>query len=148
MAKRVISARLDAVENRLLSLRASIAAAVAESTAGTITTESFRVVLADLRHAREVMLAIPRTAAIAAKATEEWDYQGTIAEDFTAIENALGTLGNWLAARDTVMWNGYVIDDATWIEAVPVWSAANTAQFRTNANALIAAIDTFISRIR
>lgn len=119
-----------------------------ESAAGALSAEGAREFLADLRNARARMAAIPRTAWLANQATALWNYQGTIGTDFTAIETALNATGNWIATRESQIWTGYAIDDATWIETIPVFTVGATAGLRTEIDALIAALNTFLGRIQ
>lgn len=142
-----LATRLQAVETRSRNLLIQTQAIHDASAAGPLDTERVRAYLADLRHTRTLYAAIPRTPAVATKATEEWGYTGNLATDFAAVETALASTAAWIQSRSNQLWNGYGINATTLEEIIPTFTTTQTSGFRTEATALISALTTFLNRI-
>jgi hypothetical protein len=143
-----LSQRLLTVQRTFVAMRDAATRFHATAAAGALNADNARSLVEQCAWALTITGQIPRTAASAAKASEEWDYQGTLASDFTAVENALNASGNWVATRSNALWTGYARGQTfPWVETVPAFSAAATAGLRTELTALIAAIDTFQGNI-
>ena len=149
MAKTTIDEKFNQLAARLETARTRAQATNTLAQAGGLTTEHVRNIVQYVATDLQFMGSIPRTAGTAARAADLWDYQGgTLAADFVAIETALHGIGNWIAARSSQLWTGYALAPAyPWAETIPSFTAAQTVGLRTELNALIAAINTFLGNI-
>lgn len=144
-----LSKRLDMVVRELNGWRAFAVRSRDWAAAGQLDSDRGRAIVNQARYVLGQLARVPRTSEAAAKAVEEWDYQGTLATDFTAIESAIEDCGDWVATRDGSLWTGFAIaDTAPWAETVPQFSAGATSGLQTALNASITAIDIFLGNIQ
>lgn len=144
-----LSEHLGIVRRQVVSIRARAASFRDKSAAGALNADDGREIVATVRAVLGQFATVPRTAATATMAVNEWGYSGLdIGADFTAIEAGLHAVGDWIAARADVMYAGFdMAPGLPWTETAPTFSATASAGLRTALDALIAACDTFLGCI-
>ena len=149
MPKRTLTERLSRVLGQLNTWRDAALRYKTKAASGELSSYDAASLVSKVRDVREEMLRVPRTAAAAAKATEEWDYQGNIATDFVAIETALDSIATWISTRDASVWTGWSIDDTyPFTENIPTFSAGQTTGLQTAIDDFVTTVDTFLSNIQ
>lgn len=144
-----LTKRLDMVIREITGWRTFALQSRDWAAAGQLNSDRGRAIVNQARYVLTQLARVPRTSEAAAKALEEWDYQGTLATDFTAIESAINACGNWVATRDANLWTGYALaDTAPWAETLAVFSAGATVGLQTALNDSITAVDAFLGNIQ